>query len=159
MTRGSEGRYIHYYTDGSAARQPEPKPARVHRKKVPKPRMQHQRVVLVRLDPLALGGLAIVTVLAVMMLVSAVRLSAAVGEKRQLENDVSRLRTENAELDQTYRDGFDLDEIYEKAIAGGMIPISQAEAHPLFVGPPDEEMPAPESFWEKMCGFFEDLFA
>ena len=63
----------------------------------------------------------------------------------------------NVELRENYRSQIDLEQIQEKALALGMIPMSEAEVmtiHPVY---PEPEAEAP--WWEDISWFLKGLFA
>ena len=159
MKRGSDVRYIRYYSEGSEARQVDWKlPGRVHTKKVPKPRESRQPVLELHVDPMAVCGILAAAMLLITMTVGAVRLFRSMGEQKNLENYVTELRTENEKLEQTYRKGYDLDEIREKARIYGLVPMSQVETHQLHVEKETQEA-EPPTFWQRVCDYFAGLFA
>lgn len=133
MARGSDIRYVQFYTDGSAARQleiaprPKKKPQQRHR-----PRKQ-KRIVL-HVDFVALAGVLVAGVMLILMLSGMASLGRINKEIARLETVLSDLETENLELHQKYRAGFDLDQIREEALEMGMIPASRAMTVSLPVG-------------------------
>lgn len=158
MARGSEVRYIQFYTDGSAARQMEPRQPKPRKKKIPKPRQHRQNVVLIRVDPLAVCAIVVAVSMLILMAVGSVQLIRANREKAALEDYIARLQEENEALEAEYRAGYDLEEVRAQAIAYGMVPVSQLETYTLRVEQPAEEVPE-LSFWEKVEAFFGSLFA
>lgn len=133
MARGSDIRYVQFYTDGSAARQleiaPQPK------KKAQQPRRpRKQKKIVLHVDFLALAGVLVAGVMLILMLSGMASLGRINKEIARLETVLSDLETENLELHQKYRAGFDLDEIREEALEMGMIPASRAMTVPLTVG-------------------------
>ena len=133
MARGSDIRYVQFYTDGSAARQleiaPQPK------KKAQQPRRpRKQKKIVLHVDFLALAGVLVAGVMLILMLSGMAGLGRINKEIARLETVLSDLETENLELHQKYRAGFDLDEIREEALEMGMIPASRAMTVPLTVG-------------------------
>ena len=70
---------------------------------------------------------------------------------------VSRLNSENAQLSEDYRSGYDLEDIRIKALALGMVPKSELETKSISVTVPE---PEPEMTWvEEIQWFLEGLFA
>ena len=72
-----------------------------------------------------------------------------------MESYLAELEEENQQLRQTYREGYDLDQIREEALEMGMIPASRAETVTIHVETPEE--PAAEStssFWSFLAALF-----
>ena len=61
-----DNRYIQFYTDGSAARQLEPKVQ--PKKKLQQPRRKHQKKIVLHVDLLAVTGILVACVMLIMML-------------------------------------------------------------------------------------------
>ena len=135
MARGNEIRYIQFYTDGSAARQLEPKVQ--PKKKLQQPRRKHQKKIVLHVDLLAVTGILVACVMLIMMLSGMMTLNKINGEIDRLESYLTELESENLQLHQTYRAGFDLDQIREAALEMGMIPAAMAVTVSLPVGTPE----------------------
>ena len=135
MARGNEIRYIQFYTDGSAARQLEPKVQ--PKKKLQQPRRKHQKKIVLHVDLLAVTGILVACVMLIMMLSGMMTLNKINGEIDRLESYLTALESENLQLHQTYRAGFDLDQIREAALEMGMIPAARAVTVSLPVGTPE----------------------
>lgn len=135
MARGNEIRYIQFYTDGSAARQLEPKVQ--PKKKLQQPRRKHQKKIVLHVDLLAATGILVACVMLIMMLSGMMTLNKINGEIDRLESYLTELESENLQLHQTYRAGFDLDQIREAALKMGMIPAARAVTVSLPVGTPE----------------------
>lgn len=135
MARGNEIRYIQFYTDGSAARQLEPKVQ--PKKKLQQPRRKHQKKIVLHVDLLAVTGILVACVMLIMMLSGMMTLNKINGEIDRLESYLTELESENLQLHQTYRAGFDLDQIREAALEMGMIPAARAVTVSLLVGTPE----------------------
>ena len=156
MARKSEIRYIRYYTDGSAARQMEPKP-RTKRQKVPKPRTRQRQELVIRVDPLAVCAIVVAAVLLVLLVVGAVQLNSAKQQRKAMAAYVAGLEMENASLQRTYEEGYDLEQVEKMALDLGLVPASQVQTVEISVDAPE---PAPEpTFWQRILDFFGDLFA
>ena len=144
------------YVDGSTARkldQPVYKtPA------VPQPRRRKAKRIVVAIDPVAILGLVVAMVLLVSMISAFVEYSVLREQNRRMADYVTALELENAQLEQTYRDGYDLDEIRDFAEANGMIPAEQAPQIHIEVELPAQEQPQ-LTFWETVTTFLAGLFA
>ena len=159
MKRGSDVRYIRYYSEGSEARQLDWKQQQEkNKKKVPKPRSFRQQVLKVRMDPVAVCGIVAAAMLLITLAVGAVRLVISLEKQSELKDYVAELSVENEELEKEYRDGYDLNAIREAAKAHGLVPISQVPTYQLHVEKETQEA-EPPTFWQKVCDYFAGLFA
>ena len=133
MARGSDIQYVQFYTDGSAARQLEPKP-RQPKKKLQQPRPRRKKKIVLHVDFIAVAGMLVAGVMLLLMLTGMSGLNKLNDEVTRLESYLSELEQENLELHHTYREGYDIDQIREQALEMGMIPASRAMTVPLTVG-------------------------
>ena len=159
MAQKPDIQYIHqFYVPGSEAQVLELKPTKKKKKKkfiLPKPKTQKK--ILIRLDLASVCGLLVAGVMMVLMTVGIFRLSAVRQEYCRMESHVISLQNRNVELEKDYQSRYDLDDIREKALALGMIPIEEAETITIHVEPPVEE--SEPTLWEEICWFFSELFA
>ena len=151
MARKAAIQYVSFYSAGSAARQIELKPA-TKQVKLPAPRRAKRKVVYV--DPVAIAGIVMAVVMLIVMLVGLIQFGEAHSRKTQLENYVISLQQQNKNLEETYHNGYDVDEIRTIAIARGMIPVEQARV--LYV-PGGQAEPVQES--RTLWTILADLFA
>ena len=154
MARGPEIQYIRYYTDGSAARQPEPV---VPKKRRPLPKVKKQYKYTLYIQPMAIAGILLSAVLLVMMAVGYSELRQAQQQEERMEKYVLQLKNQNAIDRAEYEETLNIEEIEKSALALGMIPQEQAQTMVISV-----EMPQPEetpSFWQHAITFLESLFA
>ena len=154
MARQPDIQYIRYYTDGSAARKVAPL-APLKTLKLPKIRLK-KRITL-RIDPLAIAGILMAVVMSVLMVVGMVKLETASQELQTMESYVQTLSQENVQLQQTFREGYDLEEVKTTALALGLVPKDQVQHITLRV-PPEQVVEEPTS-WERFCTFLTGLFA
>jgi hypothetical protein len=148
--------YIRFYTDGSAAKQvmplfPEEKKARRARAR----KQAHRRVIYV--DPVAIFSIAVAAALLVCMVVGLASLQQARQQNAQMLSYVQTLEQENERLQQTYAEGYDLQEIEKTALALCMVPAENVRNDAILVQmPAQEQMP---SGWERFVAFLTGLFA
>lgn len=144
------------YVDGSTARKLEQPVYKTPT--APQPRRRKAKRIVVAVDPVAVFGLLVAVVLLVCMISGFVEYSVLREQNRQMTDYVTALELEKAQLEQTYRDGYDLDEIRDFAEANGMVPAEEAPQIQIEV-----EIPQPEqaqlSFWESITTFLAGLFA
>ena len=154
MARGPEIQYIRYYTDGSAARQLEPK---VPKKRRPLPKVKKQYKHTLYIQPIAIAGILLSAVLLVMMAAGYSDLRHAQKQEQLMENYVLQLKTQNAIDRAAYEETLNIEEIERAALALGMIPQEQVQTIVITV-----DMPEPEEetgFWQHTITFLESLFA
>ena len=74
-----------------------------------------------------------------------------------MESYVERLQAQNEALTETYKAGYDLQEVQKMALALGMVPQEQVEHVTISVSVPQiEEAPGT---WERFTTFLTGLFA
>lgn len=156
MARQPEVQYINAYVSGSMAYQLNTVPVR-KRKKVSLPKPRREKKVVVRLDPVAIGGIVMAAVLLILLVVGFARLQDARAEAAAMESYVSDLREENKQLQDTYSAGYDLEEIEKIAQAMGMVPQDQIPQINIEVTVPQQE--SQPTTWESFCAFLTGLFA
>ena len=145
-----------FYIHGSEARQLELQEKKKRAKsKLPMERLHKAEVIY--LDPVAIFGITVALIMLAVMIVGAVRIHADWQEYRVMSDYVSRLNSENAQLQADYRSQYDLEDIRVKAAALGMVPKSELEKRTVYVTVPQ---PEPEMTWlEEIQWFLNGLFA
>ncbi len=157
MARKPEIQYIRYYTDGSAARQPEVRPT--PRKRPPQPQKKRRPKYILRVQPLAVFGVVISVVMLCMMFAGVSEYFDALNEARQMESYVSSLHVRNEELREEYEGGLDLDEIRKAALALGMVP-EESVRHITVSVPMEQPQPeASQDVWQQINAFLTGLLA
>ena len=154
MARRPDVQYVRYYTDGSAARQLEPKTPRKKRQ-LPKVKQQPRQTLYIQ--PMAIAGVLLSVVMLVMMITGSVELYHAQQEKQAMEEYVLQLNKENIIKRAEYEESLDLETIEKSALALGMIP--ESEAKTITISIPVPEIVEEPGFWEKTVLFLEGLFA
>lgn len=155
MARQTEIRYVSSYMIGSAACQLEP--VQQKKKTVRLPKAPKQKKLLICVDPLTILGFVVAFAMIIAMTVGVVQLKAARNEAAALKSYVASLEAEKAELSQTYREGYDLEEIRRYAEAMGYIPMSQAQT--IYIHVEEPQVPEEPGAWEEFCLFLAGLFA
>ena len=145
-----------FYVYGSEAKALDRK--KEHRQpktKLPQARVQHSRTVT--LEPAAIVAIAAAVVLLAVLLVGAVQLERDWQDYHAMRSYVSGLKLEQAQLEETYRESYDMTQVQARAEAMGLIPVDEAESRSVRVRVPAT---APErTFWDDVCWFFAGLFA
>ena len=76
---------------------------------------------------------------------------------QQMADYVTELKTENARLDQTYRAGYDLEDIEMKALAMGLVPGNELKSMAVTITIPEK---VPVMTWDqKVVRFWNELWA
>ena len=161
MARKPDIQYVgQFYVHGSEAQKlaakTEKKKARTS---LPLERLQNIQQIYV--DPVALIGMTVAVILLVTMIFGAVQISQAWDEYEVMAEYVHEVRRENAELNYTYRMGYNLADIEAQALAMGMVPISEVKTIDITVTVPQQE-PQPNALqqaWDDFVWFIEGLFA
>ena len=148
--------YVPYYFEESTARKLEKKPQQKHAA-TPKHRKAKRKVVVI--DPVAIIGTVVAACMLVMMLVGFVEYRIAQNQTKQMSEYIQQLQQENAQLQQTYEDGYDLDHIREVAGALGMIPAADAPQVEIQVEVPQDAVTEQTGLWESFTTFLAGLFA
>ena len=153
MARQFDVQYISAYTVGSAARKLElPKAPKVTRKRA----TRRAKKIVLHVDPLAILGILVAGVMMIAMTVGVCRLVDARQELVAMDAYVQTLRQENAELQEAYDAGYDLENVRQTALALGMVPVEQVKQVTIQIQAPQ---PEPPSGWEQFCTFLAGLFA
>lgn len=156
MAKKSEIQYIRLYTDGSSACSVDfSAPEKKSRTRLPKARKE--RKLLIRLDPAAVCGILVASVMFVLMLVGTVQLIQSQREVEQLHTYVAQLQNENTQLQMTYESGYDLEAVEEMALALGLVPEEQVRH--ITVQTEEAEIVQAPTWWEKVSTFLAGLFA
>ena len=155
MARQNEVRYINMYMAGSAAYELEP--VKPQKRAVRLPRAPKQKRVLIYVDPMTILGFAVALVMIVSMAVGVVQLKQTRAEAAALDAYIARLEEENRDLEEIYRQGYDLEQIRRYAEAMGLVPMDQVEQIRIPVQQP--EVPAEPTAWENFRTFLVGLFA
>ena len=156
MAQRAAVQYVRFYTAGSAARKIEiaHPPKKVERK----PRVAKQKKLVVPVDPLAIVGTITAALLLILMVVGVFQVQSARAKNAEMAQYVATLKTENAILQDTYNNGYDLQQVEQTALALGMVPAEQVEQIPIRMDAPQETQQDTD-FWTTVTAFLTGLFA
>lgn len=157
MEKKPEIQYVgQFYVYGSEARKLAiHRPARKAEKELPEALPEQQKII--RVDPMAVIGILLAVVMLVVLVNGALQIRSALDEYEVMNEYLTQLKRENAQLEQTYRSGYDLDEVEMTALALGMVPATEVQSISIHVTiPQPEEEPG---FWEDFTWFLKGLFA
>ena len=157
MARKPEVQYV-YYTDGSAARAPEPRilPS-PRRNRVRRQNTQVQEQQVVEIEVLPIVCIAVCAVMLAVMIFGVMQLRDAYLMEAKLEKCVVQLEQINAERLVEYESNIDLEAVEQKAIALGLVPIEQVQHMTIRVQEP--EAVVEQSFFEQIISVFAGIFA
>ena len=145
-----------FYSYGSEARVPELKPVQ-KQKKAELPKAKPVQKICIPVDPVALTGIVLAIVMTIAMAVSVNAYLKTCEEYRTMTKRVIDLQNTNVQYQQDYEKLYDMEDIQEKALALGMVPMEDAEVIALEpVIPETEHEPA---WWENISWFLKGLFA
>lgn len=127
MERKPDIQYIHqFYVYGSEARAIElERPNK--KKRFSMPQAVPDKKIRIALDPVAICGIVVAVAMLILMAVGVSQYLDVCHDYEVMSNYVIDLRNDSVTLEQSFRSGYELDDIYEKAIALGMIPAEEAE--------------------------------
>ena len=154
MAQHPSVQYIQFYTDGSAAKKVAPV-APLHTAKLPK--VKRVKRMVLHIDPVAIGGIAMAIVMFVLMMVGVAQLSSARQNVVEMENRVLALQSEQRDLNVTYEGGYDIDDVEATALALGMVPKEEVK-HVVMQVPKTEPEKTPGAL-EQIYMFLAGLFA
>ena len=157
MPRKPEIQYIgQFYVHGSEAKKVEvQQPPRKNKSQLPGQQVRPTKNVY--LDPVAICGMAVAVIMAVVLVFGAAQIGDAWDEYEVMAGYASDLRYENIRLSRQYHGKYDLEEIRVAALNLGMIPVEEAQTMALTVTMPEVE-PEP-AWWEDIIWFLKGLFA
>lgn len=155
MASQTDVRYINAYVSGSMAYMPQTKPVRKKTAVMPKFRLQKELVIAV--DPVAVFGIVVAVAMAIVLLAGFMTLNQANEEARAMEAYVTTLQEQNAQLQDTYDNGYDLEQVRQIALAMGMVSVEDVPHITVEVNIPQEE--SKPTVWENFCTFLTGLFA
>ena len=157
MVQKPDIQYItQFYSYGSEAKVLELKLAK-KKQKTQLPKAQPQQKIRILVDPVAWAGIAMAIVLVVLMAVSVQSYLDTCAEYEVMTNRVIALQNTNVARQQEYASMYDPADIYDKAIALGMIPVEEAQVITISPVIPEAEPEAP--WWEDISWFMKGLFA
>lgn len=155
MDRKPEIQYVgQFYVLGSEAVKPAEKQKKKKRVFLPKPK--HLRQEVLYLDPVALAGMFVALVMLVVLIVGAVKLENSWSQYTAMSEALEELRTENAQIQHSYRTSLDLEEVRTTAEGMGMIPKEEAQTASVWVTVPEEK--TENTWWDNLVWFVKGLF-
>lgn len=164
MARQPDIQYIQMYNYGSTARKLEPQaPAKKKRYELPTPgarsarNLQRKEETGIVLDPLSVCAVAVAAVLLVCLLLGMLQVGTLNSRRQELEGYISTLQSQRADLQRTFDESYDLQQVERRAREMGLVPAAQAR-HVAIEAPTFETVEEP-GFWAKTKAMFSELFA
>ena len=150
--------YVHFcYVDGTAARKVQHQPAK-KASATPAPKRRQAKRKVIAVDPVAIGGIVVAVVMLVMLLAGFAEYTAMQEKNLQMQNYLTSLQLENAQLQQNFESNIDMEYVQDVADALGMVPAGEANQIQIQV-----QLPAHETqqltLWETFTTFLAGLFA
>ena len=160
MAEKTKIQYISYYSPGSVARKYDLTKPVYEQPRYPEPEIQSKprKRIVVRVDPLAVCSIVVSVVMLVLMVAGVFQLFDTWQQEQALAAYVQQLAQQNQVLEETYRSGYDLEQIEREALALGLVPVEQVQHITMPVSRPVEK-PVEQSPWEALVAFFGGLFA
>ena len=145
------------YVDGSAARKVQRQPQKkATAAPASRPRRAKRKVIAV--DSVAICGTVIAVVMLVMLLAGFAEYTALQEKNRQMQDYVTSLELENAQLQQTFDGNIDMEYVEEVADALGMVPMENANQIQIEVELPPQQTEQ-LTLWQSITTFLAGLFA
>ena len=144
-----------FYVYGSEARALE---QQQKQNKTRLPLAKLEAIEKIYIDPVAMVGIAVAVVMLVVMVLGAVQLHSDWQAYQQMDDYVTTLRAENAQLTLNYRSGYDLADIEMKALAMGMVPRGEVESRSVTVTVPEVQNTV-LTWDQKVVRFWNELWA
>jgi len=157
MAQQLEVKYIRTYTEGSVARKLAP--AYTLREPEVLPRVHKRKKILVRVDPVAVLGIAVAVTMLICMACGVSTLLAARQETVQMQAYVSALSAENQRLYEAYEQSYELEDVEKTALALGMIPQEQAQHIFIDAAEPVQQQMEQPGFFARIATFLAEMFA
>ncbi len=154
MAQRVDIRYVSYYSAGSSALKVTPA---IPLETLELPRKRKLKRITLFLDPLALAGIVLATMMMILMAVGVTRLVDARNQEAVMTAYVASLKAENEDLQARYDMGINPEEIKETALAMGMIPVEQAKQVKIQL--PETADEGETNAEKNFFGFLTGLFA
>ena len=158
MARQPDIQYIQMYNYGNTARKLAPRP-QVRKEKYQLPEQNHrkQQIKQAVLDPLSLCAIVVAGVMLVAMLIGMFRVGELTGRRQELEQYISVLQQQRADLQKTYEESYDLHLVEQRARQMGLVPGDEVRHIPM--GAANTELPQQPGVADRLVALFDELFA
>ncbi len=157
MAKQPNIQYVSLYVDGNAAKKIQ-RPA-AGEAAAPKPKYKRAKYRVLKIDPVAVVGIIVSIVMLAAMITGLRRYEDCLQRQQQMDMYLQQLVQENAQLQKTYDEGYDLEEIRKIAEAMGMVPADSVEQISVEVRLPEQPAEPDPGFLETVITFLAGLFA
>ncbi len=145
-----------FYIHGSEAPAFQPQPLR-RKQKQAAPAAKPVQKIRIQVDPVAICGIVVAVVMMILMAVGVMQYMDTCSRYEAMVAQVIDLQNEHVSLERDFREGYDPQDIMEKALAIGMIPADQAQVITISEYVPVEEPKV--TLWDDISWFLKGLFA
>ena len=156
MAKHSNGRYIQFYTSGTAAVKVE---IQDEQKWAPLPEPKPQPKILIPVDPVAMIGFVVAVCMLLLMAAGITQLNEARQEVAAMEHYVAQLTAQHQTLATEYENGYTPNVIRPQALAMGMVPAEEIPVVHIYVTMPQAQPQEQVTFQDQITTFLADLFA
>ena len=156
MALQADVQYVKYPVNGTAAWKVEGTTQHNNVTPVYHRRRTERKVIAV--DPVALCGIVLAVVMLVAMVTGLVQYRHSLQQTVQMSQYVQLLEQENIQLQQTYEEGYDLEEIMQIAMDAGMVPSENMARVRIVMDEPQPDETR-MSFWDTVATFLTGIFA
>ena len=156
MALQADVQYVKYPVNGTAAWKVEGTTQHNNVTPVYHRRRTERKVIAV--DPVALCGIVLAVVMLVAMVTGLVQYRHSMQKTLQMSQYVQMLEQENVQLQQTYQDGYDLEEVMQIAMDAGMVPTENMARVRIVMDEPQPDETR-MSFWDAVTTFLTGIFA
>ena len=151
----NQSRYIQFYTAGSEARDIAPA---LRTEAAPANRPKRSRRPVLYIDPVAILGMVTAVILTVCLLVAFDQCKQAKAEYEYAYSYNCALKQEYKDLQKTYADSYDKEEVRMEAVLMGYVPASQLK-HVTIKAEKPAPVPDKPGALEQAWAFLTELFA
>ena len=156
MALQADVQYVKYPVNGTAAWKAEGAPQ--HNTDTPVYHRRRTERKVIAVDPVALCGIILAAVMLIAMVSGLVQYRHTLQQTRLMNAYVQQLEQENVQLQQTYEEGYDLDEIMDIAMEAGMVPAENMQRVRIAM-PEQQQEDTNMSFWATLSTFLTGIFA
>ena len=149
--------YVCYRYEGTAALQPQVVNAPVKVQNNAHPAIRRKKRKVLRINMVPVLAVLLTAVMLVCITVSMVRVKGMQAQEELLQQYIVSMEEENVTLQEQYRQGYDLEDIRQKALAMGMVPAEQVEQITIQVQIPQDAQE--QTVWDRIGIFLAGLFA
>lgn len=159
MTEKAKIQYVgQFYIHGSTAKKLDIK-KRLRLPKTALPLFRPNRSPVRYFEPVAVISIVLALALVCTMAFGMLQIRQDWAAYQEMRTHLSQLQSKNAELHRKYRDAYDMEALYSKAVGLGLVPVEEVKHMTIVVTPPSREE-VPEMTWvQKAMLFWDNLWS